>query len=65
MVSTWSVMRVVDLTTGAVTSAGDPPYGPGEQLHVSADGVVQQLGTHVLRIVDGKVAASPHSSPTS
>jgi hypothetical protein len=60
VVSIWSVVRVIDLTTGAVTPAGDPPYGPGDQLHVSADGVVQQLGTHVLRIVDGKVSASAH-----
>jgi len=56
--STSSVVRVIDLATGAITPGGEPPYHSGEQLAVSADGIVQQLGTHVVRIVDGKVASS-------
>ena len=58
VVSISSVVRVIDLKTGAITPAGEPPYGPGEQLAVGADGAVQQLGTHVVRIVDGKVVSS-------
>jgi hypothetical protein len=58
VVSVSSVVRVIDLATGAMTPAGAPPYGPGEQLALGADSAVRQLGTHLVRISDGRLVAS-------
>lgn len=51
------VVRVIDLTTGAITPAGDPPYG-WSSLAVGAGGEVLAVGMHAVRIADGKLAAS-------
>ncbi len=57
IVAVEGIVRVIDLATGAVTPAGDPPYGTG-QLAVTAAGEVLVVGMHALRFADGKLVAS-------
>lgn len=57
VVSMGPVVRVIDLATGAITPAGDPPYGRSA-LSMSAGDEVLAVGMHAVRIAGGKPAAS-------
>lgn len=52
-----SIVRVIDLRTGAVTSAGEPPHGSYAHLAVSDDGAVVATGAELWRVIDGKITS--------
>jgi hypothetical protein len=48
-----SIVRVIDLRTGAVTSPGEAPQGSYARLAVSDDGAVVATGAELWRVIDG------------